>query len=117
MAKYTKKAAAKIERTLHEFKVGKLKSGGGRKVKSRQQAIAIALSQARRAGYKVPPAPRHHAKRKKTPAQLEREIALKELQKSREQLLRALGYAGNTAAQVARYHDQIAAIDDKIRAL
>jgi hypothetical protein len=55
MAKYGKKARAKVKRALHEEKRGKLKSGrSGRKVKSRKQAIAIGLSQARRAGAKVP---------------------------------------------------------------
>jgi hypothetical protein len=55
MAKYGKKARAKVKRALHEEKRGKLKSGrSGRKVKSRKQAIAIGLSEARRAGAKVP---------------------------------------------------------------
>lgn len=58
--KYGPKASDKIGQTMHEFKLGKLKSGGsGKKVKSRKQAIAIGLSQARRAGGKVPPPPRH----------------------------------------------------------
>ena len=53
--KYGKKASEKVERALHEMKRGELKSGGsGRKVKSRKQAIAIGLSEARRAGGKVP---------------------------------------------------------------
>ena len=53
--KYSKKASEKVGQTMHEFKGGKLKSGGsGKKVTSRKQAIAIGLSQARRAGYKVP---------------------------------------------------------------
>ncbi|HEX6878834.1 MAG TPA: DUF6496 domain-containing protein [Terriglobales bacterium] len=39
---------------MHEFKRGKLRSGSGRKVKSRKQAIAIGLSEARREGAKVP---------------------------------------------------------------
>ena len=60
--KYGKKASEKIGKTLHEFKRGKLKSGGsGKKVTSRKQAIAIGISQAARAGYKVPPPPRGHA--------------------------------------------------------
>lgn len=55
MAKYGKKAQAKVKKAVHEYKRGKLKSGGsGRKVKSRKQAIAIGLSQARKAGGKVP---------------------------------------------------------------
>jgi hypothetical protein len=57
--RYGEKASEKVEKTMHELKRGKLKSGGsGRKVKSRKQAIAIGLSQARKAGGKVPPAPR-----------------------------------------------------------
>ncbi len=53
--KYGKAAAKKVERAMHEMKRGKLVSGGsGKKVKSRKQAIAIGLAQARRAGAKVP---------------------------------------------------------------
>lgn len=52
--RYGKKASEKIGRTMHEFKRGKLRSGSGGKVTSRQQAIAIGISQARRGGYKVP---------------------------------------------------------------
>jgi Family of unknown function (DUF6496) len=55
MAKYGKKARAKVKRAMHEKKRGTLKSGrSGKKVKSRKQAIAIGLSEARRAGGKVP---------------------------------------------------------------
>jgi hypothetical protein len=54
MAKYGKKASEKVEKAMRERKRGTLKSGSGRKVKSRKQAIAIGLSQARRAGGKVP---------------------------------------------------------------
>jgi hypothetical protein len=54
MAKYGKKASKKVERAMHERKRGTLKSGSGRKVKSRKQAIAIGLSEAREAGAKVP---------------------------------------------------------------
>lgn len=52
--KYSKQASEKVARTMHEFKQGSLKSGGGGKVTSRKQALAIGLSQARRQGYKVP---------------------------------------------------------------
>ena len=56
MAKYGRKAQEKVEAAMHEFKEGKLRSGGsGRKVKNPKQAIAIGLSEARRAGGKVPP--------------------------------------------------------------
>ena len=214
--KYGKKASEKVERTMREFKRGKLKSGSGGKVKSREQAIAIALSQARRKGYKVPPPPRGHATmkasldarvraylsnmrpgdeidardiaralggiapleadyaleraqkaglavtsdgkwfgpsvgkaahashaKKKTPAQLDREIAealakkpadqwtvhdrlavmkpaqkkqeLKDLQRAKDQYFRALGYAGNTPEQVRKYHDAIDEIDAKMK--
>jgi Family of unknown function (DUF6496) len=55
MARYSKKAAQKVKRAMHERKRGTLKSWrSGKKVKSRKQAIAIGLSEARRAGAKVP---------------------------------------------------------------
>ena len=55
MARYGKKAQSKVKRAMHERKRGTLRSGrSGRKVKSRKQAIAIGLSEARRAGGKVP---------------------------------------------------------------
>ncbi|MBI4527548.1 MAG: hypothetical protein HY695_27450 [Deltaproteobacteria bacterium] len=55
MAKYSRKASQKVKQAMHERKRGKLKSGrSGKKVKSRKQAIAIGLSQARREGAKVP---------------------------------------------------------------
>jgi len=57
MAKYSKKAGDKVEKVMHEFKEGKLKSGSGDKVKSRKQAIAIGLSEAREKGAKVPKKP------------------------------------------------------------
>ena len=54
-SRYGKKASAKVEKAMHERKEGTLKSGrSGRKVKSRKQAIAIGLSEARKAGKKVP---------------------------------------------------------------
>ncbi len=53
--KYSKGASKKVERAMHERKRGTLKSGrSGKKVKSRKQAIAIGLSEARREGKKVP---------------------------------------------------------------
>ena len=53
--KYSKKASAKVERAMKKRKAGTLKSGrSGRRVKSRKQAIAIGLSEARAAGQKVP---------------------------------------------------------------
>jgi hypothetical protein len=63
MAKYSKKAQEKVEETMHEFKEGKLKSGSGAKVKSRKQAIAIGLSEAREAGAKVPKKKKEESKK------------------------------------------------------
>jgi len=55
MARYGKKAQDKVEKVMHERKRGTLRSGStGKKVTSRKQAIAIGLSEARRAGGKVP---------------------------------------------------------------
>ena len=53
--KYGKASARKVKRAMHERKRGTLRSGrSGRRVRSRKQAIAIGLSEARRAGAKVP---------------------------------------------------------------
>jgi hypothetical protein len=55
MAKYGKKAQKQVERAMHERKRGQLRSGrSGKRVTSRKQAIAIGLSEARKAGAKVP---------------------------------------------------------------
>jgi len=57
MAKYSKGSQKKVEKVMHEYKHGELKSGkGGKggKVKNRKQAIAIGLSEARKSGAKVP---------------------------------------------------------------
>ena len=55
MAKYGKKAGKSVKRAMHKKKKGTLKSGrSGKKVKSRKQAIAIGLSEARKKGAKVP---------------------------------------------------------------
>ncbi len=55
MAKYGKKAQTKVKRAMHEYKRGKLTSGkSGKKVTSRKQAIAIGISEARKAGAKIP---------------------------------------------------------------
>lgn len=68
MAKYGKTASRKVKRALHERKAGTLRSGGsGKKVKSKKQAIAIGLSEARRAGGKVP-----KKKKKKTKSKTKR---------------------------------------------
>jgi hypothetical protein len=52
--KYGRAASKKVARIMHERKTGKFKSGTGRKVNSRAQAIAIGLSEARKSGAKVP---------------------------------------------------------------
>ena len=66
MARYGKTASRKVRQAMRERKRGKLKSGrSGKKVKSRKQAIAIGLSQARRAGAKVPPKKSSSKRRKK----------------------------------------------------
>ncbi len=65
MARYGKKAQQKVKKAMHERKRGTLKSGrSGKKVKSRKQAVAIGLSEARRAGAKVP-GTKKKAKKKK----------------------------------------------------
>lgn len=64
--KYGEAAQKKVEKTMHEYKRGKLRSGrSGKKVTSRRQAVAIGLSQARRAGAKVPKAPSRRGSNRK----------------------------------------------------
>ena len=66
MARYGQKASEKVEKAMHERKKGTLKSGkSGKKVTSRKQAIAIGLSEARRAGGKVPRQKSASSKKKK----------------------------------------------------
>ena len=66
MARYGKKASAKVKKVMEERKAGTLRSGrSGKKVTSRKQAIAIGLSEARREGGKVPPPPARRATKKK----------------------------------------------------
>lgn len=65
MAKYGKKAERKIATVMREHKKGTLRSGGsGKKVTSRKQAVAIAISEAREAGAKVPRQPSKRAAKK-----------------------------------------------------
>jgi hypothetical protein len=52
--KKSTKGARKVHRVMKEHKEGKLKSGSGKKVKSRKQAVAIALNEARESGAKIP---------------------------------------------------------------
>jgi hypothetical protein len=54
MAAQKSSGSRKVKRAMHEMKRGKLKSGSGRKVKSRKQAVAIGLSEARKSGAKIP---------------------------------------------------------------
>jgi hypothetical protein len=53
-SKTSSKGKAKVHKVMKEQKEGKLKSGSGKKVTSRKQAVAIALSEARKSGAKVP---------------------------------------------------------------
>ena len=66
MAKYGKSAQKRVKSAMHRRKKGTLKSGSGRKVKSRKQAIAIGLSEAREKGGKVPKRKSSSRKRKTT---------------------------------------------------
>ena len=67
MAKYSKKASASVERAMKKRNAGTLKSGrSGRKVKSRKQAIAIGLSEARAEGDRVPKKAKRATKKKAT---------------------------------------------------
>lgn len=54
MAKYSKESQESVAEALHEMKEGKLKTGSGKKVISRKQAVAIGLNEAREHGAKVP---------------------------------------------------------------
>jgi hypothetical protein len=63
--KYGRKAGKSVERAMHKMKRGKLSSGrSGKKVRSRRQAVAIGLSEARRKGAKVPARRRRGRKRR-----------------------------------------------------
>ena len=65
MAKYGRSASKRVKSAMHRKKKGTLKSGSGRKVTSRKQAIAIGLSEARKKGAKVP---RKRSSRKRSSA-------------------------------------------------
>ena len=54
MAKYSKAAGKKVETVMKEMKKGTLKTGSGKKVTDKKQAIAIGLSEAKKKGLKVP---------------------------------------------------------------
>jgi uncharacterized protein DUF6496 len=64
VAKYGKAASKRVESAMRRKKKGTLKSGSGGKVKSRKQAIAIGLSEAREKGAKVPRKPKSSSSRK-----------------------------------------------------
>ena len=63
--KYSKSASKDVEREVRAYKRGKLKSGSGRKVKNREQAIAIGLSEARKKGKKVPKRKKSKSRKKR----------------------------------------------------
>jgi len=55
MAKKTAtKGSGKVEKVMHEYKEGSLKSGSGKKITNRKQAVAVALSEARKSGARIP---------------------------------------------------------------
>ncbi|MDR7459641.1 MAG: DUF6496 domain-containing protein [Armatimonadota bacterium] len=64
MARYGPKAQQAVEETMRKYKRGRLRSGSGRKVKSRRQAIAIGLAEAREKGAKVPRPPKRSSRRR-----------------------------------------------------
>jgi hypothetical protein len=65
MAKYGEAAVKRVKSAMRRKKKGTLRSSSGARVKSRKQAIAIALSEARSKGGKVPPPPRKRAAKKR----------------------------------------------------
>jgi hypothetical protein len=79
--RYGKKASKKVEKTMSERKRGKLRSGSGKKVTSRKQAIAIGLSEARRSGAKVPS--KRGAKKKSTRKKSTRKTGRKKASKKK----------------------------------
>lgn len=68
MARYSKKAAEKVEQVMHEKKAGTLRTGSGKKVTSKKQAIAIGLAEARKEGARVPKKAAKKAVKKKAAA-------------------------------------------------
>ena len=82
--KYGKKAQSKVKRAMHERKRGTLKSGrSGNAVKSRKQAIAIGLSEARKEGAKVPRKKGASSRKKKSSAARKRKSSSRKGGKSR----------------------------------
>jgi hypothetical protein len=89
--KYSKGAQRKVKKAMHERKEGTLRSGSGQKVKSRKQAIAIGLSEARRAGKKVPSKKKSSSKKKsasKKKASTKRKSSAKKRKTSRKKTSR-----------------------------
>jgi hypothetical protein len=82
-SRYGKKAQSKVKRAMHERKRGTLKSGSGKKVKSRKQAIAIGLSEARKEGAKVPRKKGGASRKKKSTASRKRKSPSRKGAKSR----------------------------------
>ena len=83
MAKYGKKSQAKVKRAMEEMKRGKLKSGrSGKKVSNPKQAIAIGLSEARKAGGKVPKKAAKKGAKKAAPKKAAKKTAKKAAKKS-----------------------------------
>ena len=78
MAKYGKAASKRVESAMRRKKKGTLKSGSGGKVKSRKQAIAIGLSEAREKGAKVP------GKRKSSPSRKRKSSSSRKTSRSRK---------------------------------
>jgi hypothetical protein len=82
--KYGKKAQSKVKRAMHKRKSGTLKSGrSGKTVKSRKQAIAIGLSEARREGGKAPKKKAASSRKKKSSASRKRKSSSRKGAKSR----------------------------------
>jgi hypothetical protein len=82
--KYGKKAQSKVKRAMHKRKTGTLKSGrSGKTVKSRKQAIAIGLSEARKEGGKVPKKKGASSRKKKSSATRKRKSSSRKGGKSR----------------------------------
>jgi hypothetical protein len=75
MATYGRKAQDKVRKAMHERNDGTLRSGSGRKVTSRKQAIAIGLSEARREGGKVPSRKTSSSRRRKTSSRTRRKTS------------------------------------------
>lgn len=85
MAKYSRKASAKVARAVKKAKAGTLRSGRSKKkVTSRKQAIAIGLSEARAEGKKVPKAPKKTARKKSAKKSTKTTTKKKSAKKSRK---------------------------------